>query len=52
MKFPKDGKYDIPRGNASLDIHDGIGEYREECIWIVYDLTKDLETQSNLAKAA
>jgi GNAT superfamily N-acetyltransferase len=38
MNFNKDGFYDIPDGNAKLHIHDGIGEYREDCIWIVYDL--------------
>ncbi len=37
-QFPKDGLYDIPNGNAKLNIHDGIGEYSEDCIWIVYDV--------------
>ncbi len=38
MNFDKDGFYDIPGGNAKLHIHNGIGEYREDCIWIVYDV--------------
>lgn len=38
MEFLKDGKYSIPHGNAKLQIHDGIGEYREDCIWIEYDI--------------
>ena len=50
MKFTEDGEYEIPQGNARLHIHDGVGEYREDCIWMEYDLNQNTEEPVSLTK--
>lgn len=40
MKFPQDGEYEIPGGCAKLKIHDGVGEYHEDCIWVTIDTSR------------
>lgn len=38
LDFPADGEYDITGGCAKLKVHDGIGEYREDCIWMAVNV--------------
>ena len=43
MEFPEDGDYEIPGGNGYLHIENGVGEYSEDCMWMVYELNDEQE---------